>query len=299
MGRRTKGLSATTISRAVRIAVEEDVGRGDVTTSALVPSDATCHAAILARESCVVSGQRVAAAVFKFLDRRIRYSEALRDGQRAGRGEIIATVKGPTGAILTGERTALNFLQRLSGIATLASEFVNRVRPMRTMILDTRKTTPGLRILEKYAVVCGGGTNHRVGLHDRALIKDNHREVCRSRRMTLEDAVRAVRRHCPGIMVEVEVESPEELADALRAKPEWVLLDNMSCSDMRRCVRIAKSRALLEASGGVNLANVRRIAATGVDAISVGSLTHSARAVDLSLEMKASTCSAGRRSARR
>jgi nicotinate-nucleotide pyrophosphorylase (carboxylating) len=188
--------------------------------------------------------------------------------------------------VLAGERTALNFLQRLSGIATLTRRFVDAVREQGTTILDTRKTTPGYRWLEKYAVRCGGGSNHRAGLYDRVLIKDNHRRFWNEHEAgRLDLAVRAARRRFPDVPVEIEVESPEELACALRGEPDWVLLDNMSPELLGECVRVCAGRARLEASGGITLANVRDVARTGVDAVSLGCLTHSAPAADLSLEV--------------
>jgi nicotinate-nucleotide pyrophosphorylase (carboxylating) len=195
------------------------------------------------------------------------------------------TVEGPVRGILTAERTALNFLQRMSGIATLTRRFVERAGPS-VAILDTRKTTPTLRVLEKYAVLCGGGQNHRFGLYDRCLIKDNHRRLWRKGGAArLDQAVREARRRFPDREVEVEVENEAELRSALKAGPEWVLLDNMTPAQMKRCVRICDGRVLIEASGGITLKNVAQVAATGVDAISLGCLTHSAPAADLSLEI--------------
>jgi nicotinate-nucleotide pyrophosphorylase (carboxylating) len=200
--------------------------------------------------------------------------------------QVLMTIEGPIRGILTGERTALNFMQRMTGIASRTREFVDLVRPFGTRILDTRKTTPTLRILEKYAVTCGGGTNHRMGLYDMVLIKDNHRRLWQAAGIpNLQGAVAAARAKFPGIPVEVEVESEAELQDALRAAPEWIMLDNMSPDRMKACVAVCAKRCKLEASGGVSLTTVAAIAATGVDAISIGGLTHSAPAADLSLEL--------------
>ena len=192
-------------------------------------------------------------------------------------------ITGKARAILAGERTALNFLQRLTGIATLTARFVEQVKPHATRILDTRKTTPTWRTLEKYAVRCGGGTNHRMGLYDQVLIKDNHRRLWGAR--DLAEAVHMARRRCPGVPVEVEVETEAELERALAARPDWILLDNMTLRRLRRCVRLCRGRCPLEASGGITLANVKAVAAAGVQAISLGCLTHSAPAADLSLEI--------------
>ena len=268
-------------------ALQEELGAlGDVTTRALVPPDAVARGAILARHACVVAGGPVAAAVFARVDPGLDVEALVADGEAAEAGAVILGVTGRAASILTAERTALNFMQRLTGIATLTRRFVDKVQPYGTTILDTRKTTPGLRVLEKYAVTCGGGANHRMGLYDRALIKDNHRALWRAGDASrLDLAVEACRRLHPGLAVEVEVESLAELECALRAAPEWVLLDNMAPELMAECVRRTAGRARLEASGGITLANVEEVARTGVDAISLGCLTHSAPAADLSLEL--------------
>jgi len=269
----------------IRRALAEDIGTGDVTTLALVPRTAKARAVILARDCYVVSGTHVACAVFKAVEPRLKCRVLVEDGESAERDEVVMTIEGPAQGILTAERTALNFLQRMSGIATLTNRFVSKAGP-RVTILDTRKTTPTLRVLEKYAVLCGGGRNHRFGLYDRCLIKDNHRQLWRKGGAArLDEAIRAARRRFPDREVEVEIESEAELRSARKAGPEWVLLDNMSPARMKRCVRICDGRTLVEASGGITLKNVARVAATGVDAISLGCLTHSAAAADLSLEI--------------
>lgn len=275
------------VSRLIRDAVREDVGRGDVTTGALVPRSVKGKAAIIARGECVVSGCAVARAVFGVVDAGLKCAVRIPDGRRARPGETVMTISGRAAGILTAERTALNFMQRMTGMATLTSRFVARVGRWGAMILDTRKTTPGMRVLEKYAVLCGGGTNHRMGLYDKVLIKDNHRRLWRAGGMArLDEAVCEARRRFPGMEVEVEVETVEELLSAMKARPDWVLLDNMTQALMRKCVRLVGGHAKTEASGGITLANVARVAATGVDAISLGCLTHSAPAADLSLEME-------------
>ncbi|MCX7817601.1 MAG: carboxylating nicotinate-nucleotide diphosphorylase [Kiritimatiellae bacterium] len=269
----------------LRAAIREDVGRGDVTSRALVPAGAVARAVIVARRPCVLAGLPLAAEVFRRLDRRIRCESDHRDGETLRAGAAALHVEGPARALLAGERIALNFLQRLSGIATLTREFVRRVGSTGVTILDTRKTTPGWRRLEKYAVRCGGGENHRMGLYDRVLIKDNHRKLwAGTSARPLADAIRAARRRCGGRLIEIEVDTERELLDALEGRPDWILLDNMSLARLRRCVRLVRGRARLEASGGVSLHNVRAIAATGVDAISVGALTHSAPAADFGMD---------------
>jgi nicotinate-nucleotide pyrophosphorylase (carboxylating) len=270
----------------VRLALEEDVGSGDATSESLVPATRRMRAAVLTREPCVVCGGEVAAHVFRSVDPAIHCHPLAGEGAHAAAGEILLRIEGPARGILTAERTALNFLQRLSGIATLTADYVARVKPYGTAILDTRKTAPGQRALEKYAVRCGGGTNHRAGLYDRVLIKDNHRRLWGEAGGDLGAAVEAARRACPWLPVEIEVESLDELRAALRGSPDWVLLDNMPLDLMARCVAECRGRAKVEASGGISLDNVAAVAATGVDAISVGRLTHSARAVDLSLEIE-------------
>jgi nicotinate-nucleotide pyrophosphorylase (carboxylating) len=280
--------SAATLS-AVRAALQEDLGaRGDVTTLALVPEDVTARAVIQSREDCVVSGGPVAIDVFHAVESSLRCSTLIPDGRPAGPGDTIMEIEGPARGILTAERTALNYMQRLTGIATLTAEFVRRVEPLKTMILDTRKTTPGLRLLEKYAVLCGGGQNHRIGLYDRVLVKDNHRALwgrATGRALALDEAILVARQKFPGIPVEVEVENMDELRSALRAKPEWLLLDNMTCDQMREAVALCVGKTRTEASGGITIDRVRDVAETGVDAISLGCLTHSAPAIDLTLEI--------------
>lgn len=271
----------------IRRALDEDIGAGDATTSALVDAGARVEAAVVARERCRVSGSDLALAVFATVGPEAKGQIEIADGADAGVGDIVLLVTGPAAAVLTAERTALNFMQHMSGVATLTARFVERVRPYGTVILDTRKTTPGLRALDKYAVLCGGGQNHRMGLYDRVMIKDNHRRLCRSGEDAgLAAAIERARRAHPGLDIEVEVENEEELASALRAAPEWVLLDNMEPERLHEFVNLCRGRARTEASGGITLDNIDAVAATGVDAVSLGCLTHSAPAVDLSLEIR-------------
>lgn len=274
------------VKELIRSALEEDVGAGDVTTQALIPAGSRGRAVILARCACVVAGLPVAEAVFRKVDSSVRCHRLVDEGASVPPESVLLQMEGSVAAILTAERTALNFMQRLTGIASLARRFADKVAPYGVKILDTRKTTPAFRLLEKYAVRCGGGTNHRMGLYDMVLIKDNHRRFWREVGIRdLSGAVETARQRFPAIPIEVEVESEEELLDAIRARPDWIMLDNMDVEGMRRCVTLCGHRCKLEASGGVTLATVESIAATGVDAISVGGLTHSAPAADLSLEM--------------
>jgi nicotinate-nucleotide pyrophosphorylase (carboxylating) len=274
------------VKNLIRRALEEDVGSGDVTTLSVVPETSRGRAVILSRGLYVVSGLDVAAAVFGAVDASLQCRFLAADGDVVKPDQPLMTIEGGIRGILTGERTALNFMQRMTGIASRTREFTDKVKPYGTRILDTRKTTPTLRILEKYAVTCGGGTNHRMGLYDMVLIKDNHRRLWQAAGISnLQGAVAAARAKFPGIPVEVEVESEAELLDALRATPEWIMLDNMEPTRMRECVAMCAGRAKLEASGGVTLTTVEAIAATGVDAISIGGLTHSSPAADLSLEL--------------
>lgn len=275
------------VDELIRRALEEDVGQGDVTTQALIGEGCTGRAVILAREAYVVAGLPVAEAVFLRVDASLRCHRLADDGASVMPDSVLLEIEGNVAGILTAERTALNFVQRLTGIASLTRKFVDKAAPYGVRILDTRKTTPTFRLLEKYAVRCGGGSNHRMGLFDMVLLKDNHRRFWREVGIRdLGGAVEAARQRFPEIPIEVEVESEEELLDAIGARPDWIMLDNMDIERMRRCVMLCGHRCKLEASGGVTLATVESIAATGVDAISVGGLTHSAPAADLSLELQ-------------
>lgn len=274
------------VREAIRIALEEDIATGDATTLALVPADRIVSAKILAKAPCVVAGGGVAGAVFGALDDTLEIDVRIFDGIPAATGDVILEMRGAARTILTGERTALNFMQRMTGIATLTATFVACVEQYGCAILDTRKTTPGLRPFEKYAVLCGGGTNHRVGLFDKVMIKDNHRRLWRDGGAgDLAAAVREARTYAPNLEIEIEVESEAELQNALEGDPDWILLDNMPPDLMAQCVVINAGRSKLEASGGITLDNVEAAARSGVDAISLGCLTHSAPSVDLSLEI--------------
>ncbi len=274
-------VATDTVERVVLAALAEDIGAGDVTTEATVAVDAVGTAELLVKEAGVVCGLRVAETAFRALDPEIRFEARARDGDPVQAQTVVARVTGSERALLTAERVALNFLGRLSGIATLTRRYVDAVEGTGAAILDTRKTTPGLRALEKHAVAAGGGRNHRFGLDDAVLIKDNHLRAAGS----IGAAVMLVRA-ATDLPVEVECETLAEVEEALAADVDAILLDNMSLDELRAAVALVDGRARLEGSGGVTLDTIRAIAETGVDEISVGALTHSARALDVSLELR-------------
>jgi nicotinate-nucleotide pyrophosphorylase (carboxylating) len=281
------------LQRLVEAALAEDVGAGDLTTQATVPAGCQARGHIVARERLVVAGLRVAEAVFGLLSPSLQTRRAAGDGQWVQPGDTLLHLAGPAAALLTGERVALNFLQRLSGIATLTRLYVEAVAGTPAVILDTRKTTPGLRRLEKYAVTCGGGRNHRAGLFDAVLIKDNHLVVLRQEPPNpIAAAVRRARAGYPAARIEVEADGLAQVEQAVAAGADVILLDNMDPVQLRQAVQIVGGRAKTEASGGINLSNVRQVAEAGVDAISIGALTHSARAVDLALDFSPGEASA-------
>jgi nicotinate-nucleotide pyrophosphorylase (carboxylating) len=273
-------VAVDTLERIVAAALAEDVGTGDVTTDATVDASARGTAQLLVKEPGVVCGLEVAAEVFRVLDRDVHFEALVEDGAWVDGTTGVATVAGPLRAILTGERTALNFLGRLSGIATLTRRYVDAVDGTGTAILDTRKTTPGLRALEKRAVAAGGGRNHRFGLYDGVLIKDNHLRAAGSVGSAVERA-----RAATDLPIEVECDTLDQVAEALEARVDAILLDNMTPDGLLAAVVLTGGRARLEASGGITLENVRAVAETGVDEISIGALTHSARSLDVSLEL--------------
>jgi nicotinate-nucleotide pyrophosphorylase (carboxylating) len=280
-------LSATEIRQVVAAALAEDIGSGDVTTLAAVPEDATAKAVMRAREPLVVAGLALAEAAFLELSSSVQINRAAADGQHVAGDKLLLTLAGPARALLSAERVALNFVQRLSGVATLTAQYVEAIKGLRAQILDTRKTTPGWRRLEKYAVTCGGGHNHRAGLFDMVLIKDNHLAALKDARPNpIAAAVERARAKYPKLKVEVEADTLEQVEQAVAAGADIVLLDNMNLIQLRLAVQKCKGRAQTEASGGVTLAGVRDIADTGVDFISVGALTHSARAVDIALDFE-------------
>ena len=265
----------------VRAALAEDIGRGDATTLALVPEDSYSTVVMVAREPMVMAGVDLVLASFQEVDERIDFGIEVLDGQDGDFFQPLLRLQGPTQALLTAERTALNFVQRLSGVATLTAQFVKQVADTEVQILDTRKTTPGWRALEKYAVACGGGTNHRIGLFDQVMIKDNHLAALEG---DMAEAIRRAREKYPDLKVEAEADTIEQAKTAAEAGADIILLDNMSCGDLRQAIELIDGRAETEASGGVTLETVREIAETGVDFISVGALTHSAPSVDIALD---------------
>jgi nicotinate-nucleotide pyrophosphorylase (carboxylating) len=268
------------IDRLIEQALLEDIHTGDITTLAVVPGRRPATARLIAKEELVVAGISTAGRVFARLDPDVVFSTALMDGERAVIGTILAVVSGDAASLLQGERVALNLLQRMCGIATLTSRFVEAVAGTRARIVDTRKTTPGLRQLEKYAVRVGGGINHRTGLYDGVLIKENHIAAAGG----ISEAIRRARAYIPHTLkIEIETETLAQVDEALAAGADIIMLDNMSLDEMRSAVAVIAGQALVEASGGVNLESVRAIAETGVDIISVGALTHSPRAMDISM----------------
>ncbi|RJP26053.1 MAG: carboxylating nicotinate-nucleotide diphosphorylase [Actinobacteria bacterium] len=269
---------------AVRRALDEDLqSSGDITSRALIPAGARGRGRIISREGGVVAGLPLASMVFRLLDPKVSFQSQVNDGDHVPAGREIAVVEGLTVTILEGERTALNFLQRLSGIATLTARFVAAAAPFGTTILDTRKTTPGLRSLEKYAVRAGGGKNHRFGLYDAVLIKDNHIAAVGGVGRAVEAARAAAEESAT---IEVEVQRLADVEEAIQAGADVVMLDNLSAASVAEAVGIARGRVNLEASGGIDLENVATYAATGVDLISVGAITHSARALDIALDLE-------------
>ena len=273
------------IRSLVAHALQEDVGWGDVTTQALIPPEVPASGAMVAREPGVLAGLPVAAAVYGVLDPTVHWEARLVDGDTLQQGTIIASVAGPATSLLTGERVALNFLQRLSGIASLTARYVEAVAGTGARLVDTRKTTPGWRELEKYAVRCGGGANHRFGLSDGVLIKDNHIAILRAQGKSLRDVVARARERAPhGLRVEVEVDDLAQIDEALAGGADVILLDNMPPPVLAQAVEQVGGRALTEASGGITLQTIRAVAEAGVDLISVGALTHSAPALDLGLD---------------
>ena len=275
----------------VKMALKEDIGQGDVTSKIIIPLKRKVKAVILAKERGLVCGLGVAELVFKAVDKRIRFRATASDGREVKKSRILARLDGEGVDILKAERVALNFLMHLSGIATLTNKYVQKVKSYKVKIMDTRKTTPGLRILEKYAVRCGGGINHRMGLWDQILVKDNH--LCVVRKRIFKEIIEKVKQKRPkGMKVEVEVRNLHEFKEAVLAGPNIIMLDNFNIKNIKQAVRLrneqtnkrTNEQTKLEVSGGVNLGNVRKIAETGVERISIGELTHSARALDVALK---------------
>lgn len=279
-------LDPESIKSIVRLALAEDIGTGDATTLAVVPADLTTEAHFVARKDCVCAGLPVVQAVFAELDPTLVFTAHVADGDVCPAGTRLATVSGNARAILTGERVSLNFIQRMCGVATMTQRYVQALGPSRTVLLDTRKTTPGHRTLEKYAVLMGGAQNHRIGLYDRIMIKDNHREMAKmSGPDSIARAVAACRQAYPDLEIEVEADSLEEVAQAADAGVEYILLDNMDNETMVAAVRIVNGRAKTEASGNITIERLPSLANLGLDYISSGALTHSAPAVDIGLDI--------------
>ncbi|HHT9111957.1 MAG: carboxylating nicotinate-nucleotide diphosphorylase [Planctomycetes bacterium] len=298
-------LETEKIDALIQLAIKEDIGTGDITTENLFHDSLIVEGVFIAKENGVIAGLPVVEYFFSKLDKGVSLKQNVRDGTFVKKGETIASIKGSAKTLLSGERIALNFLQRVSGIATLTAQFVERIKPLKTAIMDTRKTIPGWRYLEKYAVAMGGGVNHRMGLYDQVLIKDNHLDILKvetglkpvstsSHISIIEKAVSALRQKIKkGILVEVETRTLEEVAGALKAGVDIILFDNMNIAQLEEVVKMVKNwksskgrrKPLTEASGNITLENVRLVAQTGVDRISVGAITHSAKALDISLEI--------------
>ncbi|MBF8274976.1 MAG: nadC [Candidatus Brocadiaceae bacterium] len=287
------------IDALIQLAIDEDIGTGDITTANLLPDSLSATGGFLAKGSGVVAGLPVVEYFFSRLDTSVLINRVAAEGAFVRAGEIIATISGRARTLLTGERIALNFLQRLSGIATVTAQFAEKIKPLKTAIMDTRKTTPGWRYLEKYAVITGGGVNHRMGLYDQVLVKDNHVDIMKDRpgsnvplsASVIETVVSVLRKKVKeGVLIEVETRTLDEVRDALKSGADIILFDNMDVARMQEAVSLVKGwkgfhKPLTEASGNVSLENVRQVAETGIDRISIGAITHSARALDISLEI--------------
>ena len=270
------------IDKIIERALLEDIGTGDITTESIIPSNLKAKGIIKTFEKGVIAGLDIACLIFQKLDAEIVFQEKTKDGTKVIRGKELAEITGPARTILMGERVALNFLQRMSGIATITSKFCEEVKDFPVRIVDTRKTTPGLRILEKYAVRMGGGYNHRFGLYDAVLIKDNHIAIAGGIKSAV-DSVRKQSSHT--VKIEVEVESLSQLQEALKAQVDIIMLDNMDLETMKEAVKMVKGKTLIEASGEITLEKVRKIAQAGIDVISIGALTHSVKSLNISMEI--------------
>ena len=283
-----KSINKKELERIIDAAFKEDIGSGDVTTNRIVPKNRNAKAYFLAKEDGIIAGLNIAKNVFRKLNKKIIWKSFVKEGENISAGTKIAEVNGSLRALLTGERTALNFLQRISGIASITSKYVEALNNTGTKILDTRKTVPGLRLIDKYAVKIGGGTNHRIGLYDMALIKDNHIKAAGS----ISEAVRKVRskndklKKKEKLKIEVETTNLEEVREALKCRVDMIMLDNMSPSLMKEAVKIINGKAKVEASGNMNIDKIHETAAAGVDFISVGALTHSVKALDISMKIE-------------
>lgn len=277
------GLNLEALKPFIEYALHEDIGSGDVTTDSLIPVDLQARATMTAKSSGIIAGLSVAETIFRTLSRDINWKAYIDDGDKINAGEIILEISGSYRALLTGERLALNFMQRMSGIATMTSQCVAELAGYQTKILDTRKTVPGLRLLDKYAVLMGGGTNHRIGLYDMVLIKDNHIKIAGG----ITNAVMQIKKGVSGnLKIEVEVTNFDEVREALAAGADILMLDNMTTAEMAQSVKIINNRAKVEASGNMTIQRLKEVAATGVDYISIGALTHSVTAFDISMNIE-------------
>ena len=293
------------VDTLIRLAIQEDIFTGDITSNILIPDNLVVKGSFVAKENGIIAGLPVVEYFFSKLNKGILLKQKVKEGAFVKNGETIAEVRGSAKTVLTGERIALNFLQRLSGIASLTKKFVDRIKPLKTSIMDTRKTVPGWRYLEKYAVAVGGGVNHRMGLYDQALVKDNHLDIMRSKLLydvpanvsVIERAVSILKQETKkGILIEVEARNMDEVKDALKSCVDVILFDNMNIKQLKKAVKLVKGwkavckarLPLTEASGNITLENVRLVAQTGVDRISVGAITHSVKAMDISLEINLS-----------
>jgi len=281
-GLKSDNIDSAKIKEIVERSLKEDIGKGDITSSLLEGSDHVIKGKFIGKKAGVIAGLAVAKMVFDCLDNNIRFTNLFQDGGRVERGSIIADICGSAYELLAGERVALNFLQRMSGIATLTSKFVEKIAGTETVILDTRKTVPGLRILDKWAVRLGGGENHRFGLHDMVLIKENHIKLAGSISSAVNSIKKGLKEHKQILEIEIEVKNHAELREALELGANRILLDNMTIEEIRKAVSITKRQIPLEVSGNVTLENVSSIAATGINYVSVGMLTHSVKALDIS-----------------
>jgi len=277
------GLNIEEIKSVIDYSLKEDIGNGDITTNSLIPIDLQTKATMVAKSTGVIAGLALAEYVFRTLSADITWKAFVNDGDKVSKGDILLEISGSYRALLTGERVALNFLQRMSGIATMTANYVDTLKDYKTKILDTRKTVPGLRLLDKYAVKMGGGTNHRIGLYDMVLIKDNHIKIAGG----ITNAVTQIKKNLPcGIKIEVETTTIEEVKEALATGVDIIMLDNMSNNTMADSVKIINGRAKVEASGNMTMERLKEVAATGVDFISIGALTHSVSAFDISMNIE-------------
>ncbi len=281
-------MNSKIIEEIIKNSLAEDIGSGDITTSAIVKDEIKGAGEFLAKQNGVIAGLDVIEILFKIFDSNLYFIKKVSEGEKIHSGQIVAQVEGKASSILTAERTALNFLQRMCGIATMTNLFIEEIKHTKAKILDTRKTVPGLRVLDKLAVKTGGGTNHRIGLYDMFLIKDNHIAIAGSITKAVESCKEFKQRNNSNYKIEVEADNLDQVKEALNCRVDFIMLDNFNLDEMKKAVDIIDGKCLIEASGGIDLNTVKEIAETGVDFISVGALTHSVKALDISLEVKIS-----------